>query len=163
MAFYRFHLDVNVPPTAVADRLRAISGGKLSLFDSTSFSRPDPWAPPFKGTVTDASFNLRRNISYRNSFLPFIRGNFEPGPAGTRITVTMHLQPFVAIFMVFWLTMAVGLTAGSGPLKLVPWAFFLFGIAMVVFGFFPEAIKAKRLITAALTAATAAETAQPIG
>jgi hypothetical protein len=158
MAYYRFHLDVNVPPAVVAERLRAIAGGKLSVFDSTSFAHPDPSGPPFRGTVTGSRFKLRRNISGRNSFLPMIRGRLRATSTGTRISVTMFLQPFTAIFMVVWLTVTGGLN--SGPFDPVLGLLFLFGIGLVVFGFFPEAIKARRLIIDAATRGTPA-TASP--
>jgi len=163
MAYYRFHVDVNVPPAVVAERLRTIAAGKLSIFDSTSFSHPDPSGPPFKGTVTDSRFKLRRNIFYgRNSFLPIIWGRLVPTFTGTRITVTMFLHPLVAIFMAFWLIVTGGLN--FGPFDPVLGLLLLFGIGLVVFGFFPEAIKARRLIIDAATrGAAATATPQAIG
>jgi hypothetical protein len=162
MAYYRFHLDVSASPAAVAERLRSIAGGKLSVFDSTSFSHPDPSGPPFRGTVTDSGFKLRRNISGRNSFLPMIRGRLRATSTGTRITVTMFLHPLVAIFMAFWLIVTGGLN--FGPFDPVLGLLLLFGIGLVVFGFFPEAIKARRLIVdAASRGAPATATPQAIG
>ena len=106
-------------------------------------------SPPFIGTVQDDSFRLRRDIRYRNSFLPLVWGRFISTPTGTRVSVTMFIHPLVALFMAFWLGMV-----GYGALKdrstppVVLWGMFIFGLALTAGGFFPEAIKARRLISA---------------
>src|SRR6188474_594186 len=58
---------------------------------------------PFEGTVTEFAFDIRRIISYRNSFLPQIRGTISQDAAGSRISVTMQLHVTVAAFMTVWL------------------------------------------------------------
>ena len=55
--------------------------------------------------------------------------------------MTMHLHPVVALFMLFYL----GAT-GHGA----AWGLFAFGVALTVGAFFPEALKAQRLLTNAL-------------
>jgi hypothetical protein len=97
------------------------------------------------------SFELQRAILYRNSFLPIIRGRIVPIEVGTRVNVTMYLHPVVALFMTFWLG-AVGyaLRAASSTSRLPLLLMFLFGVALTTGGFFPEAFKAKRLLSAAL-------------
>jgi hypothetical protein len=71
---------------------------------------------------------------------------------GARVYVTMFIHPLVALFMIFWLGIvgygAVSLPAAS---SVIPGGMFVFGIALTVGAFIPEAIKAKRLISDAVT------------
>jgi hypothetical protein len=46
--------------------------------------------PPFIGSVQDHSFRIRRDIRYRNSFLPLVWGHIVPTPTGTRVIVTVR-------------------------------------------------------------------------
>jgi WD40 repeat protein len=64
-----------------------------------SFSRNHA---PYAGTISSSGFECHRIIHYRNSFLPNIRGRFEPSSEGTVIRVTLKLHPFVTAFLVFW-------------------------------------------------------------
>ncbi len=161
MAFYRFHLDVTAPPTAVAERLRSITGEKIAFFDGTSFHQPNPCGEPFKGAVSAHSFKLRRDTR-RNSCVPMIRGHFLPTSTGTRITVTMYLNPLLAAFIVLWMPM-VASSGFSKPLDPFGWGILLIVIAVVTIIFVLEAMKAKRLITAAAMAAPPAATPKAIG
>ncbi|HLW54059.1 MAG TPA: hypothetical protein VKW06_14575 [Candidatus Angelobacter sp.] len=149
MPFYRFHVDANVPPKIVAERIGAVVG-KGSFLEFTSWWSPDPAGRPFKGTSNSNSFKVRRYISYRNSFLPVVWGRLIPTSTGTRVNVTMIVHPFVALFMGFWLVgvgwLAIARPSLPMPWGVLPWGFLVFGIVLTAGGFFPEAIKAKRLI-----------------
>lgn len=57
---------------------------------------------PYAGRINVSGFEIYRIIHYRNSFLPMIRGRFEPSPQGIRVRVTMSLHPFVRGFLIFW-------------------------------------------------------------
>src|SRR5207247_8945197 len=57
---------------------------------------------PFEGTVKGFEFDVQRIISYRNSFLPQIRGTITSEPYGSCITITMRLHIAVLIFMSVW-------------------------------------------------------------
>ena len=153
MPFYRFEIEVNAPPPAVVERLRAIVRGTLSFRESLRQSFPFNQAEgaPFIGSVLDDSFKMKRNIRYRNSFLPLIRGRIESYGVGTRVSVTMFLHPVVAIFMIFWLGMIASVAVSHPTASPIPWGMLAFGIALSVGGFIPEAIKAKHLISAALS------------
>jgi hypothetical protein len=153
MPFYRFEIDVTAPPPVVVERLRAIVRGKLSFGESfrQSFSFNRTYSAPFIGSVQDDSFKLRRNIRYRNSFLPMIRGTITSYGVGTRVSVTMFLQPVVAIFMIFWLGMVASAAVSHPNASPIPWGMLAFGIALSIGGFIPEAIKAKRLILEAIS------------
>lgn len=57
---------------------------------------------PYQGTLSEQGFQISRIIHYRNSFLPIIRGRFEPQPNGTAIHLKMSLHPIVMGFLGFW-------------------------------------------------------------
>lgn len=74
------------------------------------------------------------------------------GPTGTRIDVTMRLHPFVAALMPFWLG-GVGLIGRfviadgeAAEWSLAPIGMFGFGLALTLGAFYPEAIKARRIL-----------------
>jgi hypothetical protein len=138
MPFYRFTIDVNLPPHAVAERLRSIVGETRSLWPPF---RPWP-SEPLIGEVHDDRFKVRRNIMYRNSFVPIIHGRLMSTPMGTRIVVTMRMYWFVMFFMILWLA---GVASASIHLPIF-WAMFAFGVGLTCAGFFPEARKARRLL-----------------
>lgn len=56
----------------------------------------------YEGKISDSGFEIRRVIHYRNSFLPAIRGQFEPSPSGTIVRIRMSLNPLVAVFLSCW-------------------------------------------------------------
>jgi hypothetical protein len=56
----------------------------------------------YRGQINDKKFNIRRNISYKNSFLPEIIGNVERVNDDTVIKVVMRPHIFIIIFLSFW-------------------------------------------------------------
>lgn len=154
MPFYRFHIDVDVPPQVVVERLRSIVRDRPTWRESFRRMRPfgNQVTAPFIGSVFDESFKLRRDILYRNSFLPMIWGHIMPNGVGARVSVTMFIHPLVAVFMIFWLgVVAFGAVSARGTSSLIPLGMLIFGIALTVGSFIPEAIKAKRMISDAIT------------
>ena len=154
MPIYRFQIDVDATPQIVAERLRSIvRQDRREPFgmDWWSWRSRDPASPPFMGTVRDDSFRLRRDIRGRNSFLPQVRGHFASIPTGTRVCVTMFVHPLVVLFMAFWLGLVgYGGRADPSANSLVLWCMFIFGIVLTTASFFPEALQAKRIISAAV-------------
>ena len=161
MPFYRFHLDTALPEAAALERIQGFTQPRRSFRDSIviAFTREHPGGPPFLGRVCGNSFSLRRDIDYRNSFLPLVFGRIAPRRGGSRVSVTMFIHPAVALFMIVWFS---GLGYGVCQLwvhrkEAVPFAVFipavmiLFGLALVLGCFIPEAIKAKRLLESAFT------------
>ena len=63
---------------------------------------------PYAGSVSLASFELRPNIAYRNTFLPFAAGRVWPIAGGSRVVVTMRMGPVARVFMAIWLAVAAG-------------------------------------------------------
>ena len=161
MPFYRFHLETVATPEVVAGRLRSLvrETPRATEFSFRSFWKPiDMSGPPFVGSVDNCTFQLRRVISGRNSFLPRIRGHIIPTESGTSVKVIMFMHPFTVVFMLFWLG-AVGYgTWDAFAHPRTPHTFdsfillgmFLFGVTMTAGGFFPEATKAKRLLSVAI-------------
>lgn len=106
---------------------------------------------PFLGRLDGVSFKMTRIIVYRNSFLPVIRGRIAQGDLGANVRLVMTLDPLVALFMLGWFT-ALGAGAFSSAetagwwAAVVPMGLCVFGAALTLGGFIPEAFKAKRLL-----------------
>lgn len=162
MPIYRFQVETRLAPSAAIARLKALTGPPRSFWSGYTFG-PDDSFPPFIGKVAEKSFRLRRDIHYRNSFLPLIWGRATVLPDGSRIRVTMFLHPFMTIFMALWLygigTLVVEFLSNPPPTHrwaaVGPASLLVFGIALVCGGFFPEAIKARRLLEQALSRSSA--------
>jgi hypothetical protein len=81
---------------------------------------PNPFSQErrhFVGSIGEADFKLVRNVYYLNSFLPEIKGLFEPSGAATKINITMSCNPlvlvsFVAVFAFFAFFLMVYLPMG---------------------------------------------------
>src|SRR5215469_5375353 len=101
MAFYRFQLRSDLSTQAVLDRIQTLTRERPGFGQSLkeSFGWREGGSPPFIGGVEGNSFKLYRDIRYRNSFLPRIRGHVRAYRDGTNIDVTMHLHPVVLVFM----------------------------------------------------------------
>lgn len=56
---------------------------------------------PYEGKIDADEFNIKRIISYRNSFLPRINGVIETHYDGTTIRVKMRVHTVVQVFLYF--------------------------------------------------------------
>jgi hypothetical protein len=123
-----------------------------------------------EGTLTAEGFRGTRVIRYGNSFLPVIRGRFIARvDGGTDVRVSMRLHWFTLFFMLAWLFFVASvagfpvqrLLAGNAleATDLVTVGMVLFGIALTLAGFWPEARKARRLLTETLGDGGVAESA----
>lgn len=123
----------------------------------------------FTGTAENGRFFIQRDINYRNSFLPQVKGIIEPDPqgSGSRVTVTMAMHKFVQVFMCFWLFMvgAIGIPLAIAALNhklqppqndwmgaVIPLVMLVFGLSLPHFGFWGEAKKAENFLTETLQA-----------
>ena len=139
--------------------------------EPTNWFRVGGGMRPFEGAVTPPTFEIRRVISYRNSFLPKIRGTITPDGAGSRISITMRLPLAVAIFMTVWLGGAcfgafASATVGvSDPVALlpalIPIGMLLFGSVLTLGAFSVEARKAESLLTFLLDGIQRADATAP--
>jgi hypothetical protein len=122
-----------------------------------SVYRPNPSKPLFRGMVDGDFFEVRRT---NRSFVIF-RGRIMPRPAGSAINVTAVLQPYASAFSVIWFGAVGCVTVFSLFAPRTPYAdpiagiiggsnLFLFGVAFLCFNFFPDAIKARRLLEKSL-------------
>lgn len=142
----KFKINSPQSPTEVLLRIEECTGEKkLFNFDTTK---------EFSGLVTENGFEITKNISYRNSFLPVIEGKIEPSAVGSSVTVSMRLNALVLCFMLLWFSgVGMGCIAALSKLdnfaasKLIPFGMLAFGIALMSGGFWFEASKQKvRLI-----------------
>jgi hypothetical protein len=56
----------------------------------------------YSGHINAGTFDIKRIINYRNSFLPRITGAIEKDFDGTTVKVKMRLHPFTIIFFFIW-------------------------------------------------------------
>ena len=162
MPFYRFVIDSPMPPQLALATVQTLVRKPPTFWASlkSSFSFRINSDQPFLGTVGPDSFRIRREIRGRNSFLPLVWGKVFPDRLGSRVTITMFLQPMTALFMLFWFSMiGIGLyrelRSTNNPFNtesLISIGMILFGIGLVLFGFIPEVIKAKRILISTLKA-----------
>jgi hypothetical protein len=154
LPYENFYLVTPLKPAEVQERLEQNTQAAPGFSFSSMFSQS--YDACFSGYVINATFEFKRNINYRNSFLPLISGSTEAWPGGSRVHVKMRLNTAVMIFMCVWLG-GVGLACAgviaSGvsdkhfePAALIPFGMFLFGYALATGGFKYESNKAKTLL-----------------
>lgn len=107
----------------------------------------------FEGQLRGNEFEIKRIISYRNSFLPIITGRVETNGSGTRLTLKIRLHVFVMIFMAIWfggvgLFFLASLTSSEdrGDTILFPLGMLLFGYALTMGGYLFESYRAKEIL-----------------
>lgn len=126
------------------------------------------YTKPYRGTINRLSFRMIRNISYRNSFLPVIKGKVTRTSGHTEVAIRMLPAGFVLFFMAIWL----GLTGfvcliilvsaithweqvlqnGFSPPSLIPFGMFAFGSGLLYFAFKAESKVSKRFLADLLKA-----------
>lgn len=144
--YEKFQIDSDLSATEVLQRIKQHTGEK-KLFN---FRSPHE----FSGYVNEREFEITKNISYRNSFLPVIEGKIEQISTGARVTISMRLHLAVICFMFIWFSgVSIGCIAVLAHLDrfsmpmLIPFGMLIFGVALVSGGFWFEASKQKvRLI-----------------
>jgi hypothetical protein len=153
--FERLTIETPLPPEEVHQRLaQIIEPRQMFRF----FSRDHK---PYQGSLNHDRFEVSRIIHYRNSFLPVIKGEIQPGLGGSIIDITMHPHPFVIVFMIVWFGFTGTIFAGILCTSLIsiwqseggslgnligvslPAGFVLFGYALVMGGFKFESVKSK--------------------
>lgn len=60
----------------------------------------------YSGDIDESSFQIQRDIRYRNSFLPVIEGTFQTKKDKTLVSIKMRLNRFVIIFLIIWMSFA---------------------------------------------------------
>lgn len=157
ITLFSSEFDSSLDEGAVIERIRGLVRPQPSFGQALreGFGWRAPGTPPFIGEVRDRTFLIRRDIRYRNSFLPRIRGAIRSSPGGARIRLDMQLQPAVLAFVLLWLGSAAAvavsiLDAHAPEAAVLPVAMLAFGLGLTALGFYPEARKATRMLRLAL-------------
>jgi hypothetical protein len=158
MRFYpditeQFHSTLS--PDEILQRVQANLAPAFSwrdLFKSKS-------AAPFQGAVYFDSFEIQRVISYRNSWLPQIKGRVEGAPTGQGSVVTIRhkLHSFTLVFSSIWILGVGAASVGTvwsalvtGTINfagLVPLLMLVFGLALFTVPFWLEVAQSRPLLT----------------
>ena len=93
--FDRVSIQTQLAPHEVIARL-------ASVVEPRKFWRFRGGQQPFEGEVNATDFRITRIITYRNSFLPVIRGRVVPDGGGGRLDASFTLHPLVITFLVVW-------------------------------------------------------------
>lgn len=116
---------------------------------------------PYQGHREGGHFEMSRIIRYRNSFLPIIKGDIQPGIGGCSIQITMHPHVLVIAFMAVWLggigaafiltlLAVLGVLASAQPadplIALFPGAMLIFGYVLVLGAFKFESAKSTTFL-----------------
>ena len=92
--YEKFQIDSGLSAADVLQRIKQHTGER-TLFSFQS-------SHEFSGHVSEREFEITKNISYRNSFLPVIEGKVEQTSTGARVTISMRLHLAVICFMFVW-------------------------------------------------------------
>jgi len=114
---------------------------------------------PYEGTITSNRFKISRIISYRNAFLPVIKGSISSFLNQREITISMGLNLFVKVFMIIWFTISIISTFfmlysylnDSHHFilkKFIPLQMVVFGYVMMILAFKFESRKSKKDLNA---------------
>jgi hypothetical protein len=151
LPYENFYIDTNLKPDAAEAALAQEVAPDADFSFKTIFS--DRSGEYFLGTVASGSLKIRRQIYYRNSFLPRITGTIEPDMNGSRVHIKMKLHIMILVFVCAW-TIVIGLGGiafilkpsddGLGANDLVPLGMVLFVYLLSMGGFKFESIKAKK-------------------
>ena len=159
LPFRRYTIQTNLDRAEVGKRItentQESRGIRLASF-TTRYDRP------YSGKITGNRFIISRNLNYRNSFQPVIKGEIGRDFGKTEVNIRMHPHGFVVIFMCTWLGLVgIGcisilvfcmahfrevMQKGFSPFLLIPFGMFAFGYLMIYFGFTGEAKKTKAFL-----------------
>lgn len=111
----------------------------------------------YEGTIESGSFKINRVISYRNSFLPVIKGAVSSFMDHREIRISMRLNLFVKLFMSTWLLITCSVSAfilyqvfnqtgpgKTGDVRLVPFIMAGAGYLGMMLGFKLESIRSRK-------------------
>ena len=159
LPFENYILTSYLPAYEIEKRIAAnIEPKSTSIF--SGFNRNS--TKPYEGQLVDKNFTISRIISYRNSFLPIIKGNISTYLGETQIRIKMRPATFVLVFMSLWLGIVglvcigiifIGLLSfeallqnGFSLLLLIPFAMFIFGALLITLAFRAESKKSKEFL-----------------
>ena len=158
MPFVKVKYRTNLPMDDVLKKLDSvIEPKKNTVFGGLSYTKA------FSGELFDDNFIITRNIVYRNSFLPVIKGKIYCENGNTIIEMFLRLHLFVIVFLSIWLSIPFMLIClvlfnlivkqtGSLNSIIMPMILFLFGCFVMIGGFNYENAKAQNIIKELLEA-----------
>ncbi len=165
LPFEKYVLTTDLSVEEVQKRLASCMQSE-SDYSWSFFSRR--YTKPYRGAVTGLTFRMIRNISYRNSFLPVIKGRVTRISGHTEVMITMRPAGFVLVFMAIWLGMTglvcIGIIVagiaqsrqildnGFSPAVIIPFVMFAFGSGLTLFAFKSESIESKGFLADLLKA-----------
>lgn len=106
----------------------------------------------FGGLLAKDKFEIKRLITYKNSFKPLLQGSIANGMQGTRIIVKTRIDKFALVFMSIWLggiglftvlVIADAFTKSFDWYMLIPLFLFLFGYGSMMGRYLFEVANAK--------------------
>jgi hypothetical protein len=116
---------------------------KLTLFSRSGYKG----SKPVMAKIDGEKIKLWKRRYYRNGFAPFFFGTISPAGQGARIEGYFGMDPFVKVFMVFWLgfvlfvcgsvliaTLSHPFHARDLPAFIIPPGMLIFGIALPKIG-----------------------------
>ena len=120
------------------------------------FTRPKETAT-FVGEVSKERLEFRRAFHGRNSFAPYIVGRIVQGPSGARIEAVLRPHTIALVFMAAWLVLltpwaVIGISqlleqgARSEMGAWIPLAMWVAIYPMCMLGYFPEALKMRKIL-----------------
>lgn len=154
LPYENFYIITKLKPEEVDSKLQQEVSPPRPIFNFSLFSSSQNTY--FEGYAANGTFEIKRAINYRNSFLPQIKGTIEAWPGGSRVHIKMSMMILVTIFMCFWLSFAA--IAGFAFLNqeinkehysagdFAPFGMFFFGYALAMGGFKYESRKAKAFL-----------------
>ncbi len=156
MPYYRFEIQSSLSPESAIGCVQAKTGGPRGYWEDLkyAFGLSRISYPPFVGKVEGYSFRLYRDSRFRHGSIALMWGEIRPAFRGSIISVVMFINPGVAFFILIMLLTAgffAFLTISSHDnsgwfIQIVIFTI----IALQVIWFYREAIKAQRLLEAAL-------------
>ncbi len=164
LPFDNFKLLTRLSATEVQHRMESITEPRKTFRGLFVTQK----TKPYQGNVTGNQFEISRIITYRNSFLPLIRGRISTNMGQTEVAIWMRPVLFALIFMGFWLgivgiiclAMAIEafrqweqlLAHGVSPVSLIPFGMFVFGYLLLLLAYKTESRKSKAFLMQLLEA-----------
>ena len=156
LPYEHFIIITRLTTEEVTRKLRQIVGPEPAY---TIFNPRPNTGKEFSGEISDGKFKMHRNISYRNSFRPEIKGTISKDYNGTKIEIRMTLHIIVIIFLVVFLGFTGPLALAILPAMMnavkshnfsyqnfIPAIMFVFACIITIGGFKAESLRSKKFI-----------------
>jgi hypothetical protein len=144
LPFEKIKYKTNLSRDIIIEKLDSvIEPKKPGIFGGLSYVKY------FRGELLENEFKIIRNIVYRNSFIPIIKGKIYNEDESVTINIFMRMYIFVTIFITFWLGICLMVICASLPSTkstIIPSVIFVFGYTLMIACFKYESKKARKLL-----------------